>query len=54
MDIGQQVQAAPTEAARVSLCLRDEEANGSARAAYRGQSAPSRDSPVRLYAVLPN
>ena len=29
MDIGQQVQAAPTDAAHVSLCLRDEEAAGS-------------------------
>ena len=26
VDIGEQVQAAPTEAAHVSLCLRDEEA----------------------------
>jgi hypothetical protein len=26
VDIGQQVQAAPTEAARVLLCLRDEKA----------------------------
>ena len=29
VDIGQQVRAAPTDAARVSLCLRDEEANAS-------------------------
>jgi hypothetical protein len=29
VDIGQQVQATLTEAARASLCLRDEEAAGS-------------------------
>ncbi len=36
MDIDQQVHAVPTEAMRVSLCLRDEEANASERAPVMG------------------